>query len=153
VSLIPPQPTGSVPGSGYWNDWIEKLRTLINDLSSGGLSHLLLGGVQGGNATEQYHLTAAEETALTAGFTGTGNIVRDNTPTLITPAIGAATGTSLVLTGNITTGTGTLHKTSAALTDGAAAAAGTLLNAPAAGNPTKWVPIDDNGTIRYIPTW
>jgi hypothetical protein len=40
-----------------------------------------------------------------------------------------------------------------ALTNGAAAAAGTLLNAPAAGNPTKWVPINDNGTTRYIPAW
>lgn len=46
-----------------------------------------------------------------------------------------------------------LLETTAALTDGAAAAAGTLLNAPAAGNPTKWVAIDDNGTTRYIPTW
>lgn len=37
--------------------------------------------------------------------------------------------------------------------DGAAAASGTLTNAPTAGNPTKWIPIDDNGTTRYIPTW
>ena len=40
-----------------------------------------------------------------------------------------------------------------ALTNGAAAGAGTITNAPAAGNPTKWIPIDDNGTIRYIPCW
>lgn len=46
-----------------------------------------------------------------------------------------------------------LIKTSVAMNNGAAAAAGTLLNAPAAGNPTKWVPFDDNGTIRYIPAW
>lgn len=39
------------------------------------------------------------------------------------------------------------------LSDGAAASAGTLLNAPVAGNPTKWVPINDNGTTRYIPAW
>lgn len=39
------------------------------------------------------------------------------------------------------------------LANGAGAAAGTLTNAPAAGNPTKWVPIDDNGTTRYIPAW
>lgn len=38
-------------------------------------------------------------------------------------------------------------------TNGAAAAAGTLSNAPAAGNPTKWIPIDDNGTTRFIPAW
>lgn len=40
-----------------------------------------------------------------------------------------------------------------ALTDGAGAGAGTITNAPAAGNPTKWVAINDNGTTRYIPAW
>ncbi len=38
-------------------------------------------------------------------------------------------------------------------TNHAAAGAGTLTNAPAAGNPTKWIAIDDNGTVRYIPAW
>lgn len=42
---------------------------------------------------------------------------------------------------------------SVALTNGAAAALGTLTNAPAAGDPTKWIPINDNGTTRYIPAW
>ena len=46
-----------------------------------------------------------------------------------------------------------LIKTSVALTNAAGAAAGTLLNAPAAGNPTKWIQINDNGTVRKIPTW
>lgn len=40
-----------------------------------------------------------------------------------------------------------------ALTNGAAAALGTLATAPVAGNPTKWIGIDDNGTVRYIPAW
>jgi hypothetical protein len=53
------------------------------------------------------------------------------------------------LTGNQTT----LLATSVALANGAAAAIGTLTNTPTAGNPTKWVAIDDNGTTRYIPTW
>lgn len=44
-------------------------------------------------------------------------------------------------------------KTSTALTNGAGVGAGTIANAPAAGNPTKWIGIDDNGTIRYIPAW
>jgi hypothetical protein len=44
-------------------------------------------------------------------------------------------------------------KTSVTLTNGAAAATGTLTNAPTAGNPTKWIPIVDNGTTRYIPAW
>lgn len=57
------------------------------------------------------------------------------------------------LSGSITTGSTTLHTSSVALTDGAGASAGTLTNAPAVGNPTKWIPINDNGTTRYIPSW
>lgn len=34
-NLIPPMPTGVVPGSAYWNDWIEKLRALINGFATG----------------------------------------------------------------------------------------------------------------------
>lgn len=40
-----------------------------------------------------------------------------------------------------------------ALNDGAGAATATLTNAPAATNPTKWIPIDDAGVTRYIPAW
>lgn len=67
--------------------------------------------------------------------------------------------TTGALVANATNGGGiTVHDTTmihsnVALTNGAAAAAGTLTNAPAAGNPTKWIPIDDNGTTRYIPAW
>lgn len=53
----------------------------------------------------------------------------------------------------ITVASTTLLTTSVSLANGAAAAAGTLTNAPAAGNPTKWIPINDNGTTRYIPAW
>lgn len=52
-----------------------------------------------------------------------------------------------------TTSSTTLMASSVALTNGAAAQTGTLTNAPAAGNPTKWIPINDNGTTRYIPAW
>lgn len=45
------------------------------------------------------------------------------------------------------------HRTGVALTDGAGVGLGTLLTAPTAGNPTKWIGIDDNGTTRYIPAW
>ena len=50
--------------------------------------HNLLGSLQGGTASEYYHLTSANHTALTAGFTGTGNLVRETSPTLVTPALG-----------------------------------------------------------------
>lgn len=43
--------------------------------------------------------------------------------------------------------------TLAAVTSGAGSSTGTLTNAPAAGNPTKWIPFDDFGTTRFIPAW
>lgn len=54
---------------------------------------------------------------------------------------------------SITTTSGTLHTTSAALTNNAAAQTATMTNGPTAGNPTKWIPINDNGTTRNIPAW
>lgn len=51
-------------------------------------------------------------------------------------------------------GGGTAALTSTAtFTSGAGAQAGTLTNAPAAGNPTSWIKIIDQGTTRYIPAW
>jgi len=44
-------------------------------------------------------------------------------------------------------------KATTTFTSGAGAQTGTLTNAPAAGNPTKWIKIDDAGTVRYIPAW
>lgn len=38
-------------------------------------------------------------------------------------------------------------------TNGAAAAVGTLNNAPVAGNPAFWLPISIAGTVRYLPCW
>lgn len=61
--------------------------------------------------------------------------------------------TGLAVTGTLTTSSTTLHTSSVSLTNGAAAALGTLTNAPVAGNPTKWIPIVDNGVTRYIPCW
>jgi hypothetical protein len=55
--------------------------------------------------------------------------------------------------GSIKVGSTTMISSSVAFTNGAAANAGTITNAPAVGNPTKWIPINDNGTTRYIPAW
>lgn len=61
---------------------------------------------------------------------------------------GAITATNLTLAT-----AATLLNTNVSLTNGAGASAGTLTNAPAAGNPTKWISINDNGTTRKIPAW
>lgn len=60
---------------------------------------------------------------------------------------------SLKLTDLFTNNATFVIRTNTTLTNNAAAQAGTLLNAPTAGNPTKWIGIDDNGTTRYIPAW
>lgn len=57
------------------------------------------------------------------------------------------------VTSAVTDNTTSLIASSSTLANGAGALAGTLNNAPAAGNPTKWVSINDNGTTRYIPAW
>ncbi|MDE2096505.1 MAG: hypothetical protein KGL39_04605 [Patescibacteria group bacterium] len=51
--------------------------------------------------TYQINGTQIAAADLSNGTTGSGNIVLANTPTLITPVIGAATGTSLSLSSNI----------------------------------------------------
>lgn len=71
--------------------------------------------------------------------TGTGSVVRADSPTFTTKVT--------------LPGAATLLFTTAALTNNAAGNVGTLNNAPAAGNPTKWIAINDAGTTRYIPAW
>jgi len=70
---------------------------------------------------------------------------------------GTAIGTTTPSTGNFTALTNgsaaALVSSSVALANGAGVGAGTITNAPAIGNPTKWIPINDNGTTRYIPSW
>jgi len=54
--------------------------------------------------------TSAELAGVISDETGTGALVFANMPTLVTPAIGAATGTSLVLSGNLTGAAATLSQ-------------------------------------------
>jgi len=108
--------------------------------------------LSGTNTGDQTNITGnagtatALQNARTIGgvsFNGTANIT-----------VASATG-GFTVTGGALTGLGgaSFITTSTALTDGAAAALGTLTNAPAAGDPTKWIGINDNGTLRYIPAW
>lgn len=61
---------------------------------------------------------------------------------------------NLVIAGTLVVGSAaTPFQSSVALTNNAGAGAGTLTNAPAAGNPTKWIKLNDNGTARFIPCW
>lgn len=68
--------------------------------------------------------------------TGTGNVARAINPTLAGVTID---------------GDGLLHLTTQ--TSDAAAALGTLANAPTAGNPAFWLRISINGTSVAVPAW
>lgn len=80
--LLPPTPVGVPPGHSFWNDWYEKLRTLVNTgtitvlwgninfsgsniTSIASRNHNNLQSFQGGTGGEYYHLTANEHTKLT----------------------------------------------------------------------------------------
>lgn len=65
----------------------------------------------------------------------------------------SAAGITITGGATLTLANSVLLSTSVALFNGAGASAGTLTNAPAAGNPTKWIQINDNGTTRHIPAW
>lgn len=80
---------------------------------------------------------------------GTLNLTGDYSSTNgnITLTNGTITGAFIVDNSTV------LITSGATLGDGAGAGAGTLTNAPSAGDPSKWVPINDNGTTRYVPAW
>lgn len=93
------------------------------------------------NATDDLVFGGSAVSSIIASVAGTGTV-------------GTFNAGGLTLNGAITVNTpASIVKTSVALTNGAGVAAGTIANAPVAGNPTKWIGINDNGTIRYIPAW
>ncbi len=63
-----------------------------------------VGGGSAPSGTGFVTVTGGVFDAAAVGFTGTGSVVRANTPTLVTPEIGVATGTSLDLTQGIEIG-------------------------------------------------
>ena len=89
-------------------------------------------GVSGlGNGIASFLATPSSANLLSAmsDETGTGTLVFANTPTLVTPIIGAATGTSLSLSGNLSGAAGTFSST-------LSAGATTLASASITGNET-----------------
>lgn len=61
--------------------------------------------------------------------------------------------TNIIASGFVVSNAAFAIQSGVAFTNGAGASVGTLTNAPAAGNPTKWIAVNDNGTTRQIPAW
>lgn len=80
MALLPPSPLGQPPGNSFWNDWYEKLRTIVN---TGAIS-IAFSNITGTPTTlAGYGITS----------TGTGNAVAANNPTI----------NNINLTGTVTT--------------------------------------------------
>lgn len=100
MALIPPQPVGSVPGSGLWNDWIEKIRSVVNQTLTSINWSIITGKpttLAGFGITDgQTKLTnSAGLAAALSDETGTGLSVFNNTPTFISPILGTPTSGTL----------------------------------------------------------
>jgi hypothetical protein len=109
-------------------------------------------------ANNSIKVGATADTSITAG---TGHIVSNNqffgvgfsSTQLIVYANNQGTVIANTALSNVNPIAGALVTATVTMNNGAAASTATLTNAPAAGNPTKWVPFNDNGTTRYIPAW
>lgn len=132
---------------------------LLIDAQVGSTSQFKVSNIGTVNALGQFLTTfGSSATAVSFGtVTGTGmwgGSTTLNFSTNGTNAIAISSTQNVTFTGTITKpGGASLIITSTALTDGAGAGAGTITNAPSAGNPTKWIGINDNGTTRYVPAW
>ena len=77
VKKLPPLPTGVAPGSGYWNDWYEKLRTLINSIAAGVDWTIITGtptSLAGYGITDPVELTTNKNNAN--GYAGLSSVSR-----------------------------------------------------------------------------
>lgn len=170
LPILVDEKTGRAQFSPIWLKWFVDMAQVLSSFGggSGSADHNLLSGLQGGASSQYYHLNSAQHAQLIGKIdlpatiavnqmlvstvaNAVAALATANSSVLVTDSSGVpAFGTALP---DITTAGNNLVRKTTTLADGAAAAAGTLGNAPAAGNPTKWVPIDDNGTTRYIPAW
>ena len=77
ASKLPPLPVGVAPGSGYWNDWYEKLRTLVNSITSGVSWTLVTGtptSLAGYGIADPVELTTNKNNA--SGYAGLNSVSR-----------------------------------------------------------------------------
>ena len=84
ATLLPPLPQGAAPGSAYWNDWYEKMRTLVNNTLTG-ISWDIITDVPANVTNAQS--TAEKDTA--SGYAGLNTVSRitkgvDTTDDIIT---------------------------------------------------------------------
>lgn len=132
--------------------------------STGGGEKLQVVGTTGGVSASGARWMLVYKTTGFSNYSGLRQDASGNTELVLSNSSGSVGGSlkasgnsslpgNLDIGGALTISSSTMIRSTASFTNGAGAAAGTLANAPVAGNPTKWIPINDNGTTRYIPAW
>lgn len=131
------------------------LTALQADIDAATAAAVAAQGTADNNAADIITLTgqvSSLSTSLTALSAAVASLVA-SLGTLSTQDADAVAITDGTVQATLTDDTANLIASSTNLGDGAGVSAGTLTNAPSAGDPSKWVPIDDNGTTRYVPSW
>lgn len=84
ATLLPPLPQGAAPGSAYWNDWYEKMRTIINNTLTG-ISWSIITGIPS-NVTNAQSTTEKNAASGYAGLNSVSRITKgvDTTDDIIT---------------------------------------------------------------------
>jgi hypothetical protein len=145
-------------GSGTFTSLAGVNNAYLMDLGVTNTNSITLTNMQGILNLGQIWTGTGLRTALRLNVTNTGS---DAASKLIDLQTGGVSQFNVLATGTATFGGAVTVPgvTTAALTStgtftsGAGASLGTLTNAPAAGNPTSWIKIIDNGVTRYIPAW
>jgi hypothetical protein len=150
---LPPLPVGAAPGSYFWNDWYEKLRTLINSLLDG-ISWSLITGTP--TTLAGYGITDAQKgiqfqdeggnlgasgTADTVNFTGAG-VTASRASNTITVNISGGAGSSWTET-EIDFGASPVWDKSFTIVDGTVSGTNKIIVVPSANPPTG----------RYADDW
>lgn len=168
--------TAVTPDNSNWGLRLNATQTVINSPGATGIVYVARGGsdtflAMGGAAGTGMALTAgtavtdvpalsitrtnnnaAVATGIDAVFTDT--VSADNfTPIKIRGGDGTRQLLALDKSGGLSLSSAILIKNMVSLASGAGAQTGTLLNAPAAGNPAKFIFIRDNGQTLGIPAW
>lgn len=65
---LPPAPSGDREFTTSWNNWLVEMKRKLANSTQG---HNTLASIQGGIVGERYHLTAAQQAAISGGYSGT----------------------------------------------------------------------------------
>ena len=146
-------PTGATGATNYWTYDDSLLFSSGVTTFSGDATGLLPSTATSGAVTLSGTLNVANGGTGVTTSTGTGSTVRDTSPTLVTPALGAATATSLAATGEVS---GTDLKATGIT--GATAGNTRLVGSTTAGAPASGtfavgdVVVDQTGTLWICTT-